>query len=254
MKPLAQLITEKSLLNDATDLATLGSHFAEKRNERIISLATALPDVMANFPEEERLIILIDIVGFSQSTTREQVYRIYLFQKYLTAQLVNNRFAGAKKLKIAHFVPTGDGCYIIADACEPAVALEFLVALIGGFARVQTERAEPLALRASALIGSCVPFLDMAHHKNYIGDGMNEAARILSGGQHALEAQFRADAANRTDRDAKRYSQNSLYLGDSLASAAEHFADACAAIFRYPAVADKHGKTRNITVLQGVGR
>lgn len=241
-----------SLLSEKLDVARLGAQFAQAREEKVVSIATSLPDVMANFPEEEKLIILIDIVGFSQSTTREQVYKIYLFQKYLSAHLLNNSLRFGKKIKLSQSVPTGDGCYLIAEPCESTTALDFLLSLISGFKELQDKSEKPMALRASALIGSCVPFLDMAHHKNYIGDGMNEAARILSGGQKSLEAQFLSAHPEKTEADAKQYSQNALYVGDSLAGDVARYADACNAIVRYDAVADKHGKTRGITVLQGV--
>jgi len=107
-------------------------------------------------------------------------------------------------------------------------------------------------LRASALIGSCVPILDMARHKNYIGEGMNEAARILSGGQKSLEEEFLRKNPDKSEADAKAFSENSLYLGLSLAEGIESYADACQEVVRYEGVADKHGKRRDIVILRGV--
>ena len=243
---------EKASLTRAFDLARWEGVFEAKKNETVLSLATALPDLMANVPETKKLIILVDIVGFSQDSTREQVRKIYLFQRYLTAQVISSKVSLQKKVKVSHFVPTGDGCYIITDECAGDIALDFLVTLISGFKGVQAESEKPMALRASALIGSCVPFLDMAHHKNYIGDGMNEAARILSGGQKRLESDFLAAHADKTEADAKAFSENALYLGDSLCDGVARFADRCQEVVRYDSVADKHGKARAVTVMRGV--
>ena len=228
------------------------SHFETVRNERVLSLSKALSDVMANVPESRKLIILADIVGFSQDSTREQVRKIYLFQRYLGMQVINSKMSFQKRVQVSHFVPTGDGCYIIADNCKPEIALNFLVSLISGFKSIQTGDEKPMALRASALIGSCVPILDMARHKNYIGEGMNEAARILSGGQKSLEEEFLRKNPDKSEADAKAFSENSLYLGLSLAEGIESYADACQEVVRYEGVADKHGKRRDIVILRGV--
>ena len=224
---------------------------AEKRTEKILNFGESFANIMANVPETEKLIMLVDIVGFSRGTTREQVHKIYLFQRYLMAHLVNNAFSFQKKVKISHFVPTGDGCYIIAEKCDSRIALHFLTTLLDGLKKVRGDNQKPLSLRISALTGSCVPFMDIAHHKNYIGDGMNEAARILSGGQHELEALFLRKNPDKTEADAKEFSQNALYLGDSLADAVTADGDECGQVFRFDAVTDKHGKMRAVTVVRG---
>ena len=215
--------------------------------------------MMSDTPEQEKLIILIDIVGFSKSTTHEQVYTIYMFQQYLFSQIIASKVIFKSKIHINQFVPTGDGCYIIADKCDPQSALEFLIALVSGFRHSGETDEEGLSLRVSALLGSCVPFMDMAHHHNFVGVGMNEAARILSCGQEVLEQHYleahSENAQNETDsvkNDAKHFSRNSLFLGDSLAGVIDNFTDKCSQIYTFRDVADKHGIMRNITVMRDV--
>ena len=191
MLPLQKIIsTEKELSSSNLDLAQIQQNIAEHKTDKIFRMSKAVTDIAAEFKEEEKLIILIDIVGFSKDTTRNQVYKIYLFQRYLMAQVMGNRHSFNGKVNINHFVPTGDGCYIVAEKCEPETALNLLITIISGFKDIKTENGLAMSLRASALFGKVIPFIDMAHHLNYIGDGMNEASRILSGGQKTLEENY----------------------------------------------------------------
>lgn len=208
--------------------------------------------ITAEIPAENKLVILIDIVGFSKGNTKEQVYKIYAFEHYVIKHVLSNLFNIKNRIKINQFIPTGDGCYIVADECEPKIALDFLTELIRGFQYIKDDDENPWALRASALIGECVPFLDLAHHKNYIGEGMNEAARILSYGQAALEKKFLEENPSAQIIDAKHFSRNSLYVGESLSKEIIGYANQEENLYRLEKIADKHGKCRDITVLQGL--
>ena len=244
--------TRQSLISGDITLEDIHEKIEERRIERVINVSKKLPTLAAEFPEVKKLIILIDIVGFSKASTREQVNNIYLFQRYLVGNILNNHLGFKGKIHISRFIPTGDGCYIVADECEPETALDFLTTLIGGFNQLKDEEDKPLSIRASALIGSCVPFMDIAKHKNYIGEGMNEAARILSGGQSSLEKKFAKENPEVSVLDAKMYSRNSLYLGDSLTKPIKEYKDICNSVVRFLDVPDKHGMKRNITILQGI--
>lgn len=208
--------------------------------------------ITADIPPENKLIILIDIVGFSKGTTKEQVYKIYSFEHYVIKHVLSNLFDHKNRIHINQFIPTGDGCYIVADECEPEIALDFLTALVRGFQYLKTDDEEPWALRVSALYGECVPFLDLAHHKNFVGEGMNETARILSYGQSALEKKFLEENPEMKISDAKSFSRNSLYVGESLAEELKEYSEAGRNIFFFKQIPDKHGKCRDITVLQGL--
>jgi len=208
--------------------------------------------ITADFPAENKLVILIDIVGFSKGTTREQVYKIYSFEHYVIKQVLSNIFNFSNRIKINQFIPTGDGCYIVADECESKLALDFLITLISGFQYIKKDDDNPWSLRASALFGECVPFLDLAHHKNYIGEGMNEAARILSYGQAALEKDFLENNPGSDISEAKLFSRNSLYVGENLSAALSDYQGDGRKLFKFSSIPDKHGKKRDITVLQNL--
>ena len=208
-------------------------------------------------PLERKLIVLFDIVGFSKCDTYKQWADIMLFQHYLKSETFRNKFI-LKQVNVTHFVPTGDGCYLIADECEPETALGFVFSILQGFQCVQPDDEFPMSLRASALLGDVVPFMDLAMHKNYLGEGMNEGSRILTYGQKTLEDDFFERAKKERNGNAplneevKMFSRNSLFLGDSLSAFVKDYVEKSTGLYFYENVPDKHGKTRNITVLQGI--
>lgn len=233
---------------------SLDEKLESKAQGALFNFSNSLPirNLAANIPEEEKLIILTDIVGFSKSTTRQQVYKIYLFQRYIMSQVLTSRFSFTGKIRIHNFVPTGDGCYMVADKCDPESAINFLIKLVSGIKNVCDDEGASISIRASALIGSVVPFLDLERHKNFVGEGMNEASRILSGGQSVLEEKFRAENPEKTVSEAKLFSRNTIYLGKGLMESAEDFKDRCTSFHQFKNVSDKHGMKRDITVLQGL--
>ncbi len=82
---------------------------------------------------------------------------------------------------------------------------------------------------------------------------MNEAARVLTYGQDALENRFIAEG--HTGEEAKVYSRNSLFLGQSLYSESDKELfdeEKISDCHLLEAVADKHGKKRDILVLRGI--
>lgn len=234
------------------ELENLQDEIVKKSENKILQFTKSTPNILTNAPIKEKLIILIDIVGFSKSSTREQVYNIYLFQRYLGYKVLTSNFSFSRKIRINQFIPTGDGCYIVADKCEPSYALNFLTTFISGFKELQDSNNKSLSVRVSALLGECVQFLDIAKHINFVGEGMNEASRILSGGQKSLEDLFIKNHNDCDTLDAKRFSRNSLYLGDNLCENLENFKNNCDEIFYFKDVLDKHGKKRNVTVLQNI--
>ena len=82
--------TRQSLISGDITLEDIHEKIEERRIERVINVSKKLPNLAAEFPEVKKLIILIDIVGFSTATTREQVNNIYLFQRYLVGNILNN--------------------------------------------------------------------------------------------------------------------------------------------------------------------
>lgn len=249
-------ISKQSILNGEFNIEEFHHEIEEKRNEKILQMSKSLPNLIAEIPEKKMLIILIDIVGFSKSSTRQQVYDIYLFQRFLISQIlcskITDKFDFEKHIHISNFIPTGDGCYIVAEECEPEAALNFLITLLKGYNFIQQDEIYPRTLRISAEIGYCVPFIDIAKHKNYIGEGMNEAARILSYGQKVLEEKFMKENSECSIEQIKAFSRNTLYLSDCFAPYIQEYQNNCKNIYNFFDVEDKHGKKRNVNVMQGI--
>lgn len=231
--------------------------FSKIRKQTIGHRYDFFSKILDNIPEVSKLIILTDIVNFSMRDSKKQVQDIFIFQHFLKSKSFQNRLSFKKNIKIENFIPTGDGCYIIADEENPEKALEFLVNMISEMKDFSKTLDEPIHIRVSALIGKCYPFRDVANNLNYIGDGMNEAARILSGGQKSLEEDFIKKQDSNEDsksllQKANIYSQDSLFLGDSLSSHIEKFSEQIERSILFKNVTDKHGLCRNVTALVGI--
>ncbi|MCR5698014.1 MAG: hypothetical protein K6G52_00075 [Treponemataceae bacterium] len=208
---------------------------------------------LAKVPTEDKLVILIDIVNFSKNDSKTQFADIIIFQRYVRTFIFSRNFSFGKKINIENFVPTGDGCYMIAAKCDVHLAVNFLITMIAGFQNLLDYQNKPMGIRCSALIGECIPFMDLAIHKNFVGEGMNEAARVLTYGQEALETRYIAEG--HTEEEAKAYSKNSLFLGQSLYSESDKAlfdGEKISDCHLLEAVADKHGKKRDILVLRGI--
>lgn len=219
---------------------------------------------ISHLPEETHFIILIDIANFSKNDSRNQILYIYLFQKYL--RLFNVKYftkksrLSSEKIRISHFIPTGDGCYMIANKCSEKAAVTYLCELISGFKKILTPQNKSIPIRVGALFGKCIPFMDIAHHLNYFGEGMNEASRILTGGQKTLEEEFKKQNqdflknsdSEKNDEKIKEYSENSLFVDDTLSLEVLQKSESCEEIHEFKNVCDKHGKTRNITILRNI--
>ena len=210
-------------------------------------------DLIRFVPSEEKFVILIDIVNFSKNDSRTQFADIFIFQKYMRSFIFSQKFSFEKKIRIQNFIPTGDGCYIIAEKCDAGLAVDFLITMISGFQNLLDFQNEPMGIRCSALIGECIPFIDLAFHKNYVGNGMNEASRILAYGQKILEDEY-IEKGN-SESEAKNFSKNSLFLGKSLFEDLD-FSDVdkniVSEIHTLKDVVDKHGKIRDVVVLRGI--
>ncbi len=245
IKKTRDLIQAKELILNETKIQ-------KKRISHFNSLMNA--NVERIIPIEKKLIVLVDIVGFSKKNTYDQWRGLMIFQQYLRSTVLKSNLL--RHVNVTHFVPTGDGCYMLANECEPELALEFVCSIVRGFQKVQPEDEFPLSLRASALIGQVMPIMDLAMHKNYIGEGMNEGSRVLSGGQKSLEEFYiqnyrKEHNKEPVNEDVKMFSRNSVFVDDSLSGYVQKFAE-FGKLYEFKNVADKHGKMRNITVLQGI--
>jgi len=239
-------LSEKSYGNSYSKLEKMKDDFTELLTHQTIPVSK----LVRNIHEVNKLIILVDIVGFSKFTSRQQLNAIYLLQHYILKNLIKNSMNFSKMVKISDFIPTGDGSYIIANKCKPEVALDFLVNLTRGFQYVNIEGCQNIGLRAAAILGNCIPFLDLARKKNYVGEGMNEASRILSCGQKYLEDLFIKEKPDAKEEEIKAFSKNSLFLGESLSQGLESYSSCYEKLYELKDVTDKHGKKRDVWCLQ----
>ena len=70
--------------------------------------------------------------------------------------------------------------------------------------------------------------------------------------QAALEKKFLEDNSEAEILDAKLFSRNSLYVGENLSEELANYLSSGNKIYQFDNIPDKHGKTRNISVLQGL--
>jgi len=187
------------------------------------------------FPEVNKFIILIDIVSFSKKPTHDQMSLLLFFQFVLKNLTRSSRFKYRNEIKIEGFIPTGDGCYMVAKECDEKIAVEFLISIIEVFEKIQLRLEEKISLRVSGLLGKCMPFIDIARHKNYIGEGMNEAERVMSGGRKCLDGE---NIPN----------ENTVFVDSSLEAAALAYKEKYS-VYKFKEVADKHGKKRDVTAV-----
>lgn len=245
-----------------------------KNKEKIQEISLKNQETMlSRIPEETHLIILIDIANFSKNNSRQQILYIYLFQKFLRIfniqYFAKNKIMCHEAIQISNFIPTGDGCYMIANKCSANGAVDFLCSLISEFKKIKDSDGKNIPIRVGALIGKCIPFMDIAHHKNYFGDGMNETARVLTGGQHNLEKYYEfkikqnsqnqisqntqnKEIAKIDNLEIKKFSENSLFVDDSLKDALKAKKDLGQNLITIKNVTDKHGKQRDVTILRQI--
>lgn len=125
----------------------------------------------------EMLIILIDIVGFSQNSSCEQLYVLKTFEN-----LVFEKGAwGDLNNYIIDILSTGDGFYILAKKCfikNIDTYLCGLVKRIDEYNRHENPQRE-INFRCALNIGEVYKW-KWKKGDNYIGQGMNDCQRIIS--------------------------------------------------------------------------
>ena len=126
-------------------------------------------------------IVLIDIIGFSNHTSAQQLSIInYLTKSYikmLQTLLKNSNLSHQKMIK--GIVPTGDGFYCILNprlrGYGVILGLNFLY-----FSEHITQRHKQFfGIKVAVHTGNIYPFTDILSHLNFIGDGLNECARYI---------------------------------------------------------------------------
>jgi class 3 adenylate cyclase len=150
-------------------------------------------------------VLFIDIVGYAKRTVPDQHEMKELFNKLL-AEAVQN-VASAERI----MVDTGDGA-AIAFLGDPEDALFVALALRDA---VDTGRAivgEPVLVRMGINLGPLKMVRDINGHTNMIGDGVNDAQRVMSFAEpgQVMVAHSYYDIISRFSRD---YAQLFVYEG-----------------------------------------
>ncbi|ACS79727.1 hypothetical protein [Maridesulfovibrio salexigens] len=209
------------------------------------------------YAPKKRGIILIDIAGYSKLETLHQSAVLTLLSRCLKADI--------KPLHlllpfdpVELIIPTGDGCYIITDErvidkfCNIGLSLPQMLRvtqtqIIEHEFKQEDDFEEKIEIRVACHIGECDFFTDIAGNKNCYGDGLNEAARILSEGQKTAEKQHRANTLGTVfiSDEVKKLAEPTInYLNDKLNHNIK--------TVDLGEVADKHQRTRQIWWVNGM--
>lgn len=126
-------------------------------------------------------IILIDIIGFSQNSSQEQLEIItYLTKSYIKMLkiLLDNSQMNFSKM-IEGIVPTGDGFYCILNPRLKGYGVILGMNFIYFSEHIKERHTNFSGIKVAVHTGEIYPFTDILGHTNYIGDGLNECARYL---------------------------------------------------------------------------
>src|SRR5438552_1902002 len=127
-------------------------------------------------------ILLFDVVEFSRLTTSDQYKTALLFSDAARQTTIN--LAAASFLKPSEFVvglvATGDGFYVLLDSASSGYGLFFALSMRNSLL-ISNKRAGSLfkGVRAAINTGEAVPFIDLTNSLNFVGDGMNDTARLF---------------------------------------------------------------------------
>jgi hypothetical protein len=127
-------------------------------------------------------ILLLDIVGYSKLPDSVQYHCIQIIQDLSKQHLeiLGRRLPKDMKLVIG-FIPTGDGFYFILNPAVAGYGPLLALALRNAF-HVSKESIRNFyeGVRVAAHSGTAIPFRDINRQMNFVGSGLNDAARLLS--------------------------------------------------------------------------
>lgn len=150
-------------------------------------------------------VLFIDIVGYSRRTVPDQLAMKELFNRVL-ADAVQNVAASERIM-----VDTGDGA-AIAFLGDPEDALFAALSLRDAFDTGHVKLGEPGFVRMGINLGPLRIVRDINGHTNMIGDGVNDAQRVMSFAEpgQVIVSHSYYDIISRFSRD---YAQLFVYEG-----------------------------------------
>jgi hypothetical protein len=127
-------------------------------------------------------ILLLDVVGFSKLSNDKQLATAIVITKKLEETiglLVTQAFLEQNEVVLG-FIPTGDGFYIILHPSFAGYGV-FLAISLRSSLLLAAKRANNLfsGIRTAVHLGDAFPFKDITGKNNFVGDGLNDCARLL---------------------------------------------------------------------------
>jgi hypothetical protein len=207
---------------------------------------------MANTPTLEITtdIILIDVVGYSKLPNADQLRTVNEIGAGLStwvhflAELTDLR----KEEVFIGFIPTGDGMYVLLNpsVCGYGLLLglsirNYLVWNSECFLNGLYE-----GVRVGINTGKMQPFADVNGNRNYVGDGLNDCARLLSIGDQDVMA-FSGDSSYVVASESAYYWFRQLYAG---ADGGQFLSTIRFRISERKQITDKHHKTHTAYLVE----
>src|SRR5215216_1848985 len=128
-------------------------------------------------------IVLMDIVGYSLLKNEEQLYTVKVMNNCLSKLIpLMSKLSGIEQQVVQGFIPTGDGAYIILNHEFCGYGLLLGLSIRNHLLWTSKEFLNDLykGVRIAAHMGKVLPFNDITGRTNYVGDGLNDCARLLS--------------------------------------------------------------------------
>ncbi len=142
-----------------------------------------MPFSLTDYDFKHRIIVLLDIIDFSELTDDQELDLLKIINKELMNYL--NQGGWQKENLFIGFVPTGDGFYLIGDLINSLVWGQTFIIFILSFRNSLLKRLKDINSSCSGIkiaihFGRTLEFKDINDNHNYIGSGMNDCARLLS--------------------------------------------------------------------------
>jgi hypothetical protein len=138
---------------------------------------------MVNYEELITDIILIDIIGFSKLDNHQQLGTVMKLGESLKGTLASLTDLASREVSeiVRGFIPTGDGTYVVLQPEFAGFGIFLSLGLRNALIEPPKRRTpQSLRVRIAAHTGVAIPFTDLTGKENFVGDGLNDTARLLS--------------------------------------------------------------------------
>ncbi|MFN2453531.1 MAG: hypothetical protein ABR577_04860 [Pyrinomonadaceae bacterium] len=163
-------------------------------------------------------IILIDVVGYSSLPNEYQLFTVEAINECISKSLAF--WSALKFLKredvLLGFIPTGDGVYIILNPTVCGYGIFLGLSLRNHLLYISSGMRELYkGIRVGINMGDVLPVNDINGNRNYVGDGLNDCARLLSVKEEDAIT-FYGDSNYVVASESAYYWFSKLYIGDEV--------------------------------------